>query len=154
MVALSAKGSGALFFGDAMQRPEAKASQNLAGGLQTPERTVTQAGFGEGPVPILGGVAAIDRAIQALPNPPETIIISPGIRDVLARTPVRIFERGLDAIIDRARTLAPGVRVVLLGPLPEVGAWTTSRRYHLAAARVAAFSAAMPSSSRLTSIVV
>jgi hypothetical protein len=91
--------------------------------------------FPEGGYPIDAAVAAIDNAL--LEQSWGKIWVSVGTLDVRADTPVREFTRGLDAMIDRVRTLRSGARLVIVGPPPEWSREDVSRRYAAAAREVA-----------------
>jgi len=129
----------ALYYGDPLESEGALGGEGLEHRLrrvlETEGLALKSVRFPAGEYPIHAAAAGADGAFARVRA--RRIWVSPGLGDASAGTPLHEFERGLDFIIDRARTLAPGSKLVLVGPPPEWGRPVASARYADAAKAVA-----------------
>lgn len=130
----------AIFYGDPLVSSGASGGEGLESRLRaelgSKGFSLGATRFPEGEYPIHAACAGIDGALSGSPRPGR-VWISLGLADVRAGTPIPEFERGIDFLIDRVWTLAPGTRLVLVGPPPEWGRMS-SAQYAAAASSVAA----------------
>ncbi|MBI2193206.1 MAG: hypothetical protein HYU36_14595 [Planctomycetes bacterium] len=85
--------------------------------------------------PILDDLLALPALLQE--RKPEVLVVSPGLLDVLASTPLADFSRGLDVVIDLARAQPHSAQVVLVSPPPLGSHSACSRLYRDAMRQVA-----------------
>ena len=127
-----------LYFGDPMAQDED--ASGVLGLLHAWEargegRTLSVVRW-EGLYPCMGALAAIDGALAE--STPDLVVLAPGQLDARAGTPLRRFERALDAMLDRVRVATRGrARIAIQSPIPEVSALPLARRYERSARRVA-----------------
>jgi hypothetical protein len=93
---------------------------------------------GEKASPVLGLIAAFAREQPASPD--AVVVLDPGLADIRFGTPVKLYARGLHALIERIESLWPRVRrhVTLVVPALPPGLMDEGRAYADAVRRVAA----------------
>lgn len=133
------RGSGkALLYGDTLASPGAVGGEGLPprmraslkdGGIELEARPRPKGAY-----PIHAACAGAEREFARARW--EAIYVSLGLMDCRAGTPLREFARGVDFLIDRASVLAPGARLVIVGPPPEWTREDISARYADAAREV------------------
>jgi hypothetical protein len=121
-------GKDALFLGDPLVEGESTDSKKALPGLadriarSTPDFTWKAVAV-SGPhryLPIFQMIGKLDGFVREQPDGkiPALVIVSLGAGDAARQTPLHIFERALDALIDRLR--AAGARkIVIIGVIPE-----------------------------------
>jgi len=127
----------ALLYGDPLASPGAVEGEGLAPRMRDalPGVNLRVAFFPPGAWPVHAAAAGASAELSL--KKWGRVWISLGTLDMRAGTPLREYERGIDLLIDRAWSLAPRSRLVLVGPPPEPGRRDVSGRYAEAARIIA-----------------
>jgi len=77
--------------------------------------------------PIFADLLALPELVRE--RQPEIVVLCPGLRDLLASTPVRDFTRAIDIMIDVVRSQDQPAKVVLVSPTPLLSRLKVSEQY-------------------------
>jgi len=77
--------------------------------------------------PIFADLLALPELVRE--RRPEVVVLCPGLRDLLASTPVRDFTRAIDLMIDVIRAQDQPAKVVLVSPTPLLSRLKVSEQY-------------------------